>query len=236
MKAEKAEKMSEIKVLPPYVPFKAFKAFIERLNGTAIPPAIDPSLLRTMSGTARSQLMSCLRFLNLTGPDGTVTDKFRSLIKSYKTDTWADTLKNVVFEAYHGVIGNVDLDTGTDAQLVTAFRQRGNVDGQVLEKSKRFFLSAMNESGVTYSPHFGVRKPAIRRAGGTKKKASKGGEIPLWEGEDGDELEPSGKKMKPFRIPIRDKGEAIVVFPADVDAEDWAKVRKMLDAFFGDDE
>lgn len=232
----KAEKLAEIKLFPPYVPFKAFKAFIERLNGTAIPPAIDPSLLRNMSGSARSQLMSCLRFLNLIGPNGTVTDKFRELIKSYKTEVWQESIKNVIFEAYHTVIGDVDLDTGTDAQLVTAFRQRGNVDGQVLDKSKRFFLSAMNESGVTYSPHFGTRKPAMKRAGGTKKAAKKGSETPVWEEEENNEIETGSKKMRPFRIPIPSKGEAIIVFPADADISDWTRVRKMLDAFFGHDD
>lgn len=228
----KSEKSAEIKPVPPYVPFKAFKAFIERLNGTAIPPAIDPSLLRHMSGSARSQLMSCLRFLDLIDSNGTVTDKFRTLIKSYKTDTWPETLRDALFASYHTVIGDVDLDTGTDTQLVTAFRQRGNVDGQVLDKAKRFFLSAMSESGVTFSPHFGLRKPVMRRAGGSKKTPKKIGEPPAWE-EENDGLETGSKKMRPFRIPIPNKGEAIIVFPSDTDANDWARVRKMLDAFFG---
>lgn len=232
----KTTKTQEIKQLPPYVPFKAFKGFVERLHGTAIPPAIDPSLLRNMSGSARSQLMSCLKFLKLTGSDGAVTDTFRTLIKSYKTDKWADVLSETIFASYHEVIGDVDLDNGTDAQLDNAFRQRGGVDGQVLDKAKRFYLAALTESGTKYSPHFGMRKPYAKRATPSRKVAKKGADMPVWEDEtDEGPDEPSGK-MPPFRIPIRDKGQAILVFPGGTDAEDWVTVRRMLDAYFGTDQ
>lgn len=228
----KATKSQENKQLPPYVPFKAFKSFIERLHGTAIPPAIDPSLLRNLSGSARSQLMSCLRFLNLTGPNGTVTDGFRTLIKSYKTEKWPDTLGEAIFASYHELIGDVDLDHGTDAQLDNAFRQRGGADGQVLDKAKRFFLAAMTEAGTKYSPHFGVRKPYAKRAPPARKAAKKVVDAPLWD--DNDEVaDTPGQKMSPFRIPIRDKGEAIIIFPAGTAADDWTTVRRMLDAYFG---
>lgn len=172
--------------------------------------------------------------MNLIGANGAVTETFRTLIKSYKTEKWAETLTDAVFAAYHDLIGDVDLDNGTDAQLDNAFRQRGGVDGQVLDKAKRFFLAALTESGTKYSPHFGMRKPATKRAGGTRKAAKKGAEIPLWEEEDTDEsVEVPGRKMPPFRIPIPDKGQAIIVFPAGADSNDWMRIRRMLDAFFG---
>lgn len=229
----KAEKSQETTQFPPYVPFKTLKTFIERLHGTAVPPAIDPSLLRHMSGSGKSQLMSCLRFLDLVGSGGTVTDKFRNLIKSYKTDTWASTLNACLVDSYHTIIGDVDLDTGTDTQLVTAFKQRGNVEGQVLDKAKRFFLSALTEAGVKYSPHFGARKPPVRRPNGTKKTPKKNIEILLNEEDEAlDDSSDTGGKMERFRFPIRGKGHGTIMFPAEMDHSDWAVVRKMLDAYF----
>jgi hypothetical protein len=230
----KPEKTQENKQIPPYVPFKAFKSFVERLHGTAIPPAIDPSLLQNMSGSARSQLMSCLRFLDLIGTNGIVNGKFRQLIKSYKTETWNETLKNIVFESYHTVTSDVDLDSGTDAQLVTAFKVRCNVEGQVLDKAKRFYLSALTEVGFKYSPHFGTRKPPTRRPVGIRKPKKKNDESPPDDEDEGNDESPdsSGAKMERFRFPIRGKGQGTIMFPQDMNNSDWTVVRKMLDAYF----
>lgn len=228
----KVVKIKEIKQFPPYVPFKAFKAFIERLHGTAIPPAIDPSLLQNMSGSGRSQLMSCLRFLDLIGSDGSVSDKFRDLIKSYKTDKWASSLSNIIFESYHAIVGDVDLDSGTDSQLVTAFKQRGNVEGQVLEKAKRFYLSALNEAGFKYSPHFGLRKPAMRRPGVTRKSPKKSQEISPYEENDLEEISDDDGKLEQFRFSVKGLGHGALIYPAKMDHADWLKVRQLIDIYF----
>ncbi len=229
-------KESGIKTIVPYIPFKTLKGLIERLHNTVVPPAIDSSVLHSMSGSMRSQLMSALRFLGLTNGDGVVTDKLKGLVKAYKTETWAQTLSDVIFEAYPAVIGDVDLDTGTDAQLDNAFRKRGNVDGQMLDKATRFFLAALTEAGVAYSPHFGARKApqrstSSRKAAVKKKSPSKGEVAETDEGVDEEADTPAD--MEKFRFPIRGKGHGLIVFPSEMDKGDWAIVRKMLDAYFG---
>ncbi len=157
--------------ITPYIPFRTFRGFIEKLHQTAVPPTIDHSVLETMSGSMRGQLLSSLRFLNLLDLENTVLEPLKKIVKSYKTDSWSDTLSEIIFDAYMEVIGDVDLDTGTARQLHDAFRLRGNVDGQMLEKSVRFYLGALEICGTTFSPHFKGKKP--RKTGPRKSKKGK---------------------------------------------------------------
>jgi hypothetical protein len=155
-----------------YIPFKTFGAFIDKLHGTAVPPNIDSSVLRHMSGSMRSQLMSALRFLGLIDANGNTTESLRALVKAYKTDKWRDVLQHILYEAYDEVVGNVDLDTGTGANLDEAFRSRGSVDGQMLDKAVRFYLAALREVGQAFSPHFASRK--VKKAAARKPKPASG--------------------------------------------------------------
>ncbi|HEX3897401.1 MAG TPA: hypothetical protein VHW73_14475, partial [Rudaea sp.] len=85
-------------------------------------------------------------------------------------DSWKENLEFVVMEGYSEVIGNVDLDAGTSANLDDAFRSRGSVDGQMLDKAVRFYLAALREIGITFSPHFGTRK--VRKVARKAKTAT----------------------------------------------------------------
>jgi hypothetical protein len=182
--------------------------------------------------------MSCLRFLGLIDDKDHVSDKLRSLVKAYKTDTWQQTLASVINDAYRNIIRDIDLQTGTDAQLDISFRKYGNVDGQMLDKATRFYLYFLKEAGVKYSPFFGVRKPAGKRSGNGKSTSKKAGtpkNDPLLDEDEDDELpdDSTGGKIERFRFPIRGKGHGIIVFPAEMNKNDWMTVRAMLDAYFG---
>src|SRR3989304_4402418 len=166
-----SEESSKIKVLAPYLPFQTFTSFIDKLHSTTIPPIVDGSLLQTMSGSMKGQLMSVLKFLSLIDNQGYVQEKLRDLVKSYKSDTWKDTIGNVICESYNNIIDNVDLDSGTAQQLAEAFRKRGNVEGQVLDKAVRFYLSGLKEAGLTYSPFFQAKK--VRKSTIKQKKIKK---------------------------------------------------------------
>jgi len=215
----------------PYIPFKTFTSFIERLHNTAVPPIIDGSVLQTMSGSMKSQLMSALRFMNLIDGAGTVNDKLRKLVTSYKTDSWKESLSEVIADSYNEVIGNVDLESGTAQQLNEAFRLRGGVDGQMLEKAVRFYLAAHTECGLSLSPHFTAkhaRKYTPRKK--AKKKAHKTKEEAENDETDFDIGFDESIQAK-FRIPIPGKPDGIIVLPNDISRGDWKMVKTMLDAY-----
>lgn len=170
--------------MPPYGPWTTFTTFVSGLNGTVVPPVVDGTLIRNLSGSAQSQLRGALRFFSLVeGEDDRVTDRLRALVAaSTDKEQWLAALAELVPSAYAPITDGVDLLTGTRGQLEAAFRERGNVTGSVNEKAVRFFLSAMTEAGQSLSPHFGApsangskppsggvgRKLGNRRAGARK--------------------------------------------------------------------
>lgn len=223
------EKTKEFKRIIPYIPFKTFKGFINRLHTTVPPPVIDISVLQHMSGSMRSQLMSALRFLHLIEANGLVTNKLKSLVKAYKTESWTTEFRNVLFDAYAEVVCDLDLDAGTGAQLDDAFRKNGNVDGQMLDKAVRFYLAALKEISTTYSPHFGARKSRRTTGSGRKsKKKSKSGTDEL---EDLDREPRAGANAARFRIAIPGKRDCLIVLPSNLDEQDVEMVKAVLDAY-----
>ena len=231
-----SETDNEIKAVAPYVPFKTLRGLVERLHSTAVSPVIDSSVLHSMSGSIRSQIMSSLRFLGLISINGEVSEALKGLVESYQTEGWAAALKDVILSAYVDIIDDVNLQVGTDQQLDNAFRRHGNVDGQMLDKATRFFLAALGEAQVAYSPHFGARKSPQRPQNGkktTKKKRGRKDETHDEPHEAVDDEADVAADMEKFRFPIRGKGHGLIIFPSDMDQGDWLIVRKMLDAYFG---
>jgi len=218
----------------PYIPIKTLFSFVERLKSTAIPPIIDGSLLSSMSGSMKSQLLSTLRFMDLIGNDNTVKDGLRNLVSSYNTDTWSSTLKEVVETSYAEIISEVHIDTGTVSQLETAFRVKGGADGQVLEKAIRFYLASLDACGVKYSPHFKAkkpRKPIVRKKKPSAKDKDNNSDTDSGSEDVLDDLPDDGIGMAKFRIPIPDKQDCIIILPNDLDQHDWEMVKAMLDAY-----
>lgn len=215
-----------------YVPLKTFISFIDKLHSTAIPPIIDSSLLDTMSGSMKGQLLSSLRFLNLVDSNNTVNEPLKDLVKHYKTDSWCASLEAVIFDAYQNIIDNVDLDTGTAQQLYDAFRKAGNVDGQMLDKAVRFFLSSLDACEYKYSPFFKAKK--IRKVGPRKARKIKKKNQTDYDDLDDDleeEEENSGAKRVKINIGIPGKKSVSVRLPVDMDEDDWEMVKTMLEAY-----
>lgn len=224
------------KQYPPIISASTFTSFIESLKNTKVPPVIDASLLPKMSGSVRSSLMSALRYLNLIDSAGIVNERLRTLVKAYQTEDWKAVFGDIVRVQYHEIVNGIDLESGTANQLYEAFRTKGNVDGQMLEKAVRFYLATLSEAGWTFSPHFKSRtirkNPAKRR---TAKKQSAATD----DYDDEHEMEligPVGEfdelLSARFQIPIPgDKGDAIIVLPRSIDEDDWQMVRMMLDAY-----
>lgn len=226
-----AKQSEEPKITVPYIPFKTFTGFIDKLKNSAVPPVIDASVMQNMSGSMKSQLMSALKALKLIQQDGTSTKELRELVKAYNTEQWQPTLGNIVGAAYQAVTRDIDVDTGTAQQLKKAFKEVGNVDGQVLDKAVRFYLAAIAAAGHAISPHFTARK---QRKAGPRKAAKKKSGVDRDEIELDDESEElllvNSPRLK-FRLPIRGKQDAVISLPADVSAEDWAILKTQLDVF-----
>lgn len=225
-----SRKAREIKNLAPYIPFETFRSFIETLKTTVVPPVIDNSILPRMSGSLRSQLLSALRFLGLVDGSGTVISKLNNLVSTYQTENWEGAIGTIIGEAYIEIVDGLDLDVGTSSQLEAAFRNKGNVDGQMLDKAVRFYLAALKESKLTFSPHFTTRKPKVRGFG---KKVKNGRSQDEQNEEPDDRLEdiPPIKGTARFRLPIPGKNDGIVQVPDDIDQDDWEMLRIQLDAY-----
>lgn len=145
----------------PYISWKTFMSFIENMRGK-VPIQIDSSVLQSMSGTARSQLLSALRFLDLIESDGTVKDSLHQLADSYNTENWKPELQKFISHAYGKIIGDLKLTAATPAMVRDRFKNFGGVEGGTVNSALRFYLSALNEADVPYSPHLVVRQRAPR--------------------------------------------------------------------------
>lgn len=159
-----SENTNENKHLPPYMSFKTLNSFVDRLNSSTTPPVIDKSVLSNMSGSGRSALMSALRYLQLVDGEDVVQDSLRNLVKAYKTDTWKAVLYDTLKGPYNEIVKDLDLKTGTDAQLQKAFKINGGVEGHMQINAIRFYLSFLKEAGIPYSPHFGMRRATPKSA------------------------------------------------------------------------
>ncbi len=225
---------------PPYVPFQTFLGFIGKLSKTALPPAIDASLMTSMSGATQSHLRVALRFLGMIQGPGIVTDRLRAVVKAHGTSTWPEALGNAISEAYGEILAGVDLDSGTIAQLKEAFRTRGKAENQVLDKAVRFYLSAMQEAKLTISPHFEPRRGAggasrqqSAQSRSSRKPSKKRGSGQRDQGTPNDDVHrtpvidtPSGFMVHPFQLrrdmPIK------LALPMDLTAADVDRLAKFL--------
>lgn len=166
---------SEKKQPAPYISWKTFTAFIGNMRGR-LPVQIDASVLPSMSGTARSHLLSALRFLELIDTDGTVKDSLRELTDAYNTESWKPQLRKMISSAYGRVLGDLDVATATPAMLRDRFKNFGNVQSGTIDLALRFYVSAIKEAEIPYSPHLIVRQRAPRNSSVRKRAIQKSSE------------------------------------------------------------
>jgi hypothetical protein len=165
-----ANDTQEKKQVAPYISWKTFIAFIASIHGK-VPAQVDASILRSMSGTARSQLISALKFLDLIDTDGITQDSLKKLADSYNSEQWKPDLAQFIGNSYRRVTGDLNMDTATPAMLRDRFRNNGGVDGGTVESAMRFYLTALKEAGVQFSDHLVVRQRAPK-GGGTRRRTT----------------------------------------------------------------
>lgn len=216
----------------PYVGWGTWKAFIGDLHSKGtLPSKIDPSLMRSLSGSTQSQLRGALRFFRMIDENGTLQPRMRSLVAAYGTEQWPTELRAVVDEAYSALLVGVDLKAGTQAQLDEAFREHGDVRGDSLRKAVRFFFSAANEAKIPLSKYFdtgGIGNGASasgnsgdrpRRQSRPRKPRERASEPPSGPVAAAASVAPPG--MREFDVPLPGRANAKVWVPEDVRKAEW---------------
>jgi len=166
--------MAQTDSIPPYVGLGVFNGVVETLAETTIPSGpIDRRVLDKLSGADYGAFMSAARFLGLATDNRTATDKFYKLVQAWKKGQaeYKALLQEMLFEAYDPLLEGVDHTQGTAAQLEKAFKDAGVSQGQMLTKTIRFFVKAVQYTGSIVSPH--ILKGAARPKNGDSKPRKK---------------------------------------------------------------
>jgi hypothetical protein len=164
----------------------------------------------------RGQVRSALRFLGLTDAADTVSSRFHDLVQAFGSDKWQTQVRAVIDLSYKPVIGEFDFKNGTSSQLEKRFRENGGVTGQMMEKSIRFYLSALEAAGANISPHLTARQ--VRSNGGSKSTKRKR-RVEEDQREEEEIVITVGHKTLVFPA---GSGSVKIVMPDDLDAEHWA--------------
>ena len=136
-------------ISPPYMSYGVFKSAIETLADAVVPSGpLDRRVLDKLSGADHGALMSGLTFLGyVEAQTRRATSEYRKLINAWKTDTQGTDKHEyqvLLYEAlnvkYADIVGGVDIETGTGAELEKAFKAYGVPAGQMLTKTIRFYI------------------------------------------------------------------------------------------------
>jgi len=158
------------KQTPPYIPYATFDNFINGLGESGVPDQIDSSLMRTLSGSARSGLMVALRYLKLVDENGNTLEALEKLAKAKDAER-ATVLRALLGNAYGFLRTNrVDVSRATPAQLAEAIGEEG-AGGGTRDKAVNFFLKAAEAASMAISPH--ILKGKHTRATPSRKQPKK---------------------------------------------------------------
>ena len=155
----------------PYPAFSTLKTLIKpfKEHGGA-PSRIDRSVLTSFSGQVGSQVLTMLKFLNLTDPGGRPTQALTALVSAFDTDAWQAALSNVIRPAYEPIFA-LNLETASPNEFAQHFRKTYPASEEVSRKAMTFFLNAAQEAGYKISPY--ILKGKKPRSGPTKKRVAK---------------------------------------------------------------
>lgn len=200
----------------PYLPYSTFKNYLGRFTVDSVPPRIDRSVMAQMSGADQSAVRTALRFFGMVDPEqnDAVTERFRQMVSVQSTDHWGSTLSPVVEVAYRDIVKGLD-KTATPQQLEECFRDRAGVQGSVLDKAIRFYLSIAEEAGIELSPLFKKRSAPTRRGGSRRRSARD-------DSGNANQIDtPRGKKTLVYSFP---SGDVQVVIPENMTKKEVAKL------------
>ncbi len=210
----------------PYIAFKTFTSFIANMHGK-VPIQIDASVLTTMSGTARSQLLSALRSLDLIETDGTVKDSLKELADAYNTESWKPELRKLITRAYARVLNDINITAATPAMLRDRFKNFGGVEGKTIDSAMRFYLGALKEAEVPFSSHLIVRQRTPRGLVPRRRSALRTVAV----SEEEEELEIADGTFEVSLTILGVNGKLLL--PEDLSPEQWKAISEYVTMVIG---
>lgn len=160
----------ELKTVAPYVSYKTFRNFLDGI-GETMPTRVDRSLMSTMSGATQGQLISALRYLDLSTKNDLPTDRLRELHKAKGPEHKA-LFRKMIVDGYPFLCGSgFDLKATTIQHLEEQFRNETGASGATVDRCINFFKAAAKDAGLELSPHLAKSRP--RRSKSTNGTARK---------------------------------------------------------------
>ncbi len=214
---------------PPYVTYPALKTIIEEFAESTTPTKLNRHVLSKLSGAGYAELMSGLRYLGLVAKDDSVLEGFSQLVQAQRGggDAYKKHLLDLLQETYEDIVKGVDIKKGTLPELEQAFKEVGVPQGQMMARTVRFYVKALQDCGFEVSPH--ITKPRRRTPrNGPGSTPSKGRKTPGIRREEEVTPPPPADKDHPpegfDRLPIFGRTNAYIQFPADLTAQDCAVI------------
>lgn len=155
---------------PPYIAFQSLRTVAASMKENGIPSRVDRSVLSNFSGAVGSQIMTALKFLNLTDADNHPNDAMKALVHSYGGEDFPGTLARILRSAYKPIF-ELDLQSASPGQFKELFRKTYPSAEQVQRKQVTFFLNAAREAGIGVSQY--IMKNKKPRTALTKRRNSK---------------------------------------------------------------
>jgi hypothetical protein len=157
---------------PPYVAFATFKNMIGGFKEHVLPSRIDRSVLGNFSGIVGGQLLTTLRFLQLTDGENRPQQILKDLVDTINSGEWPNELGAILRAAYAPVF-KLDLEKASPSEFSEHFATVYPGEGSTLRKSMTFFLTAVQEAKLPISPY--ILKNKKPRSTPVKKRAKQNG-------------------------------------------------------------
>ena len=150
---------------PAYVAYSTLKKTIQGLAPEGeLPTHIDHSVLRSMSGSARSQFVGALRFFGLIDEQDVPAPELRTLAVSNDQE-WKSTLKPILEKKYTQAQFEA-LKSGTPKSLRASFE---GVSPSLVDPATRFLIKAAEEVGISVGAH--IKKNASTSSSASRSTA-----------------------------------------------------------------
>lgn len=159
------DKLEKNGLVPPYVSYKALMNFVETLR-RGIPSQIDRSLMRNLSGSMQTQMLTALRYLKLINQQGHPEPNLSRLVNA-DGDGKAKVLEDIMRAAYPSLFNDFDLTKATSNQFRQKFVEAGS-SGESIRKGIYFFLAAAKEANIDVSPY--IAEPAPKQGDSKPRK------------------------------------------------------------------
>jgi hypothetical protein len=174
-----------------------------------------------MSGATQSAVLQAIRFLGITDAEEHVTDDGRALVNAYGTEAWQPQLKKVLESAYEPIFGAdfTPRDT-TPSDFRAKLRAAGVADGQMIDKTGRFYIKAAQDAGIQLNKYL-IDMKGSPRASSRRNDQEKGTQEPpkpRGEPKPADAALPDGYARHPIPFPNRPAGWMVI--PIDLDERD----------------